>query len=864
MGICELLYRTIFLWTLWFLLPLSAQQFMWTTIYVDANNQIDLWTQKAEGCQCPWDKNSYECACCVEDGGCPCGKRFPNRCAQCGLEFYCDHMCNVSIVSSELKEKSGKSFGQIKSPSLQGPDACSYTFIPDRTERVEIQIYRVVNIGRHNGTICNGGFLQLAAGTEPMYSISDYQICGVNERYSPPVVFYSDDDIATLLMQITEKTSRSQFLAYFSFTAKNNSDGLSYRPKGGMRLQNTDCDWLYQDFACNKSSLSGIPCTLASPGYPGVYPPHRQCKYHITSSHENVSVRISLTALSLPTNCKNDYISIYNGSTRSSPLLTRICGNQRKTVEYSSTNLLLEFSTGSQKPPFSFNGFVANLKFYLKNSTKVIPSTEPSVITDVITTKSTTSTSTVATSRTTPTTATSGCDIFISGNNSRYGYFDSREYEWYPICRLVFFGRSSDVVHISLFNYRLRAPSCRSVIEVIDSNVEDKRNMIERICSPNTKQMREQADETTAQKTYLSTGNSIIITFRRNSNAASTSEAEFLSGAFYFHDEQLSGTMIPKTLCDVRYNGATSPLAGMIDSPGSQYLFKSLDGPLTCRQQFLPAPNQSVTIKVQIVENSPKEPTCTTQCGDHGCRCVWKTSMKNVDYLVLLGENDFNIACLCGPSLVEWLPVSVRTWGPLTILYSIARYNWNNKGLSFSASYSFNTDGICGEHVYTVHSGEIVMNHHSPAENLNSFNYQSCTWILHSNVERQLELDISSTQNRPCTAWNITVHDYDPDALKKYLGSTLYTFCSRDNSKLFVLPWKLNTVVVRLFSISRTLPQFKVKWKSQVIRARYPSSPAPIGDLSVRVEPSLIGLLYLLYLFGRLCSVFYGYREVFR
>ncbi|KAL3290264.1 hypothetical protein HHI36_023614 [Cryptolaemus montrouzieri] len=824
MAISNLICRTIFLWSLWFLLPSlsDAQQLMWTTIYVDGNNQIDLWTQKAKGCQCSWDKNSYECACCVEDGGCPCGKRFPNRCAQCGLEFHCDHMCNVTIISTELKEKSGKTFGQIKSPSLQGPDACTYTLVPGQNERVEIQIYRIVNVGRHNGT------------------------------------------------KITEKTSRSQFLAYFSFTALNNTEGLAFRPKGGMRLQNTDCDWLYQDFACNKSILAGIPCILASPGYPGIYPPHRQCKYHITTSNENVLVKISFTALSLPTNCKSDYISIYQGSTRSSPLLTKICGNQRKTMEYSGSNLLLEFSSGAQRAPFNFNGFVANLKFLWRNITTEVSSTPaPNVTEPVPTTTSTPSTTTSVTvvpGRKNPTAASSGCDIFISGNNSRYGYFDSREYEWYPICRLIFHGRSTDVVHISLFNYRLRSPSCKTVIEVIDSNVEDKRSIVERICSPNIRQSKEQSEGHAIQKTFLSSENSIIITFRRMSNSASTSEAEFLSGAYYFHDEQLSGTMLPKTLCDVRYNGATSPLAGMIDNPGSQYLFKTLDGPLMCRQQFIPAVNQSISIKVQTLENSSKEPSCSTQCGDHGCRCVSRSPLKNIDHLMLLGENDFTIACLCGPSLLEWLPVSVRTWGSLTILYSIARYNWNNKGLTFSASYSFNTDGICGEHVYTVHSGEITMNNPSSAENLNNFNYQSCTWILHSNVERQLELDISSTQNRPCNAWNITVHDYDPDAQKNHLGSTLYTFCSRDNSKLFMLPWKLNTVVVRLFTISRTLPQFKVKWKSQVIRARYPSSPAPNAiSPSVRVEPSLLGLLYLLYFLGRrLCFVFFETRIIFR
>lgn len=80
--------------------------------------------------------------------------------------------------------------------------------------------------------------------------------------------------------------------------------------------------------------------------------------------------------------------------------------------------------------------------------------------------------------------------------------------------------------------------------------------------------------------------------------------------------------------------------------------------------------------------------------------------LDQVDHLTMISEDGQSVNCFCGAFRSEWLPVSLRTWTPLKLVYSIPHYSWSTKGFSFKSSYSFNNDALCGSKTYTTHSGK--------------------------------------------------------------------------------------------------------------------------------------------------------------
>jgi len=812
--------------TCWILISVagshSGGHLDWTPIGQSSYSEVDLWTRTATGCACNFGqetgRNKKSCACCSHPGACQCGQRVPNRCAQCGLQHQCDHMCNVTLDAAELRASSKLRYGQIKSMEIRDNQICWYRLVPEPGYRVELQIYRLVDMGSLHQNRCQGGHLEWTTSSQREPSGHSWTLCGGNERYSPPVVFFTDtdDNAATLTLKSGEATRRGKLLAHFSFTAVDHPN-LGLRMHGGTPVHGTDCDWNYQQTEClGKYNNS---CSMATPGYPGLYPPSRTCRYRIALHSPFLPLTLRFESVHLPPErCQTDNIQILvNGQ-----LHATLCGQQRLYVLTShGPDLSVVFNSGPMLPPHSFNGFKAKISFH-----DVLQETEPTIalpphsIADI------------------PDEAFRNvirephamCDYIIRpDSNQRSGFFSTATTSWrvWPAtCSFTFITLPGQSVQLNLISYNLTGDDCGSFLEIHEGALDVRWSTTtprQKICSPAHKKSRTSWSRFGQPFLVQSVNASLALRFRMD---PLNGQDQFIQGAYMYHNES-SGQMRPGTLCQAVFDGRLSPSNGHFRNQFDAAIFWNVAGRLHCNSTFVPRDGETVTVK--ITGSSLKEnDKCYTVCDVNGCQCRTNRSMYGIDHVIVsLTATNQSLLCLCG-NFQELLPISVTSNKDLSALQYVTDFSYNHPNSTLDFSYTFSRGRTeCGP-TYLDSSTGSVSSPHVKAD-FDEFSrhfyyyHTDCIWVATAKPAEQWSASISTTNKGDCGAWNLTFHYYDENWPMNTLGEMINTpLCPEREKNVYVMPKGINVMAIRLQSWDIIPVEYRLEWQTSSL-----TSPAP-------------------------------------
>eukprot|EP00795_Rhopilema_esculentum_P014104 gene14104-5092_t len=138
------------------------------------------------------------------------------------------------------------------------------------------------------------------------------------------------------------KTTNNVLYVVFTSDASISGRGFELRYTSG-------CGGVYRD-------LTGV---ITSPNYPNNYPNRRSCNYTVLGNVGDV-IQVNFTYFRTETSstCQHDYVSVYNGSSASAPMIGKYCGVQSSfSVRSTVSSLFMMFRSDSS---LNYRGFSAN------------------------------------------------------------------------------------------------------------------------------------------------------------------------------------------------------------------------------------------------------------------------------------------------------------------------------------------------------------------------------------------------------------------------------------------------------------------------------------------------------------------------
>ncbi|KAK3779189.1 hypothetical protein RRG08_035183 [Elysia crispata] len=188
------------------------------------------------------------------------------------------------------------------------------------------------------------------------FSVEDGRSC----RYDSLVVRDGNSSSSPLLRKLCgqERT--------VAITASGNVLFLEFRSDRSMTKNGFLAQWSVDNSTATSTpfsvgcsrTLSGNEGSLQSPNYPSDYPNNARCVWTIeTDPGTRVSLNFSAFSLEDGRNCRHDSLVVRDGNSSSSPLLRKLCGQERTVaITASGNNLFLEFRSDRS---VTKNGFLA-------------------------------------------------------------------------------------------------------------------------------------------------------------------------------------------------------------------------------------------------------------------------------------------------------------------------------------------------------------------------------------------------------------------------------------------------------------------------------------------------------------------------
>ncbi|XP_043231509.1 uncharacterized protein LOC122386404, partial [Amphibalanus amphitrite] len=472
--------------------------------------------------------------------------------------------------------------------------------------------------------------------------------------------------------------------------------------------------------------------------------------------------------------------------------------------------------SGIAVPPFSFSGFLAQLE--VNDLTDLAPPGPPSA-TDQHTAPE------VAAPDQKPSILldgasagrVAGCNLLFSGHRQRTGFFSAGSQ-----CNVTFLGRPSDLVAVSLINYKLSGPRCTGVLEVHGDGPVSSEDAARRHCSPAFRTVRDSLGRASVAQKIWSSSNKMLIVFRPR---AAPNSGDFVEGAYLFHNADSEGHLTSQQLCHAQTDAEVSARSGQVTMPEGVPLLWDLEGPLSCRHTFR-VRGRTLAVQVSSPDGSPARLTshhCVTRCSGHRCRClVDLVRLRDVDHLQFLTTDGRPIACLCG-NFTAALPLALSTNVNIVASYNMAHFMWAAVGPNFTLHYQFEEPG-CPRLAAETGIGTLTLPSPSslssaPTAEL-GFSFFTCLWTLPAvdGVGRTLTLQTTGAAGggARCSQLNVSVTSLARDV--HGLDELVDVFCVGQGLRQVVLRPGVNHTL-RLTKLGPAAATYQLQWKLEVRRS---------------------------------------------